>query len=566
MVTFAERPEDLIANVESFGWDLGGLVRDGHLAIVDATPDTELLVSGRFDLGGLTARIAHALSEVNGTRLFMDPIDALFEEFSDVAEVRRAFAAMLRALRPLGATALISAERPSEDGSITRYGAEEFAVDNVIVMRNVREEERRRRTIEVLKLRGADHHRGEFPFVINAITGVEIVPFSPIEGDDSGSPERISLGNADLDAMCGGGMYRDALMMITGATGTGKTLIGLQFMVAGIKAGERVLYLSFEESRWQLERNAAAWGMDLTSSEHAGQSRDRLALPRPRRARGPACRAQAHGRGSHPKRLVLDSITAVEHNAPQNAFREFSVGLSGFLKARGVATMMTTTLPDLLGGDARHRPVSLDDRGRDHRAALLRSRQPGQARNPCAEGPRIPARERDARVRDPRHRHVGQGADSGDWRNPGRHGADVSLLQRRRHGLRTVRSERNASERAGEGRRRLRDPPRQPARGDRPRRRHPAGQPGRRAPSRQARDESARHDVRRSTGVSVVARAATIKVCHFRGHHSASAWVIASLPACAESGHVRRIGQIIGTAGERSRRAWSVRAHRAYPS
>jgi circadian clock protein KaiC len=45
LVTFAERPEDLIANVESFGWDLGGLVSDGRLAIVDATPDAELLAS-----------------------------------------------------------------------------------------------------------------------------------------------------------------------------------------------------------------------------------------------------------------------------------------------------------------------------------------------------------------------------------------------------------------------------------------------------------------------------------------------------------------------------------------
>jgi circadian clock protein KaiC len=351
LVTFAERPEDLIANVESFGWDVGGLVSEGRLAIVDATPDTELLVSGRFDLGGLTARVAHALHEINGTRLFLDPIDALFEEFSDVVEVRRAFAAMLRALRPLGATTLISAERPHENGSVTRYGAEEFAVDNVIVMRNVREEERRRRTVEVLKLRGADHHRGEFPFVINAISGIEIVPFSPIEGDDSGSAERISLGNADLDAMCGGGMYRDALMMITGATGTGKTLIGLQFMVAGIQAGERVLYLSFEESRWQLERNAAAWGMDLTGSEHQGNLKIVSRYPARVGLEDLLVELKHTVEEFAPKRLVLDSITAVEHNAPQNAFREFSVGLSGYLKARGVATMMTTTLPNLLGGD-----------------------------------------------------------------------------------------------------------------------------------------------------------------------------------------------------------------------
>ena len=351
LVTFAERPEDLIANVESFGWDLGGLISEGRLAIVDATPDTELLVSGRFDLGGLTSRIAHALDEVNGTRLFLDPIDALFEEFSDVVEVRRAFGAMLRALRPLGATTLIAAERPHENGSVTRYGAEEFAVDNVIVVRNVREEERRRRTIEVLKLRGADHHRGEFPFVINAMTGIEIVPFSPIEGDDSGAAERISLGNADLDAMCGGGMYRDALMMITGATGTGKTLIGLQFMVAGIQAGERVLYLSFEESRWQLERNAAAWGMDLTSPETNGNLEIVSRYPARVGLEDLLVELKHTVEAFNPTRLVLDSITAVEHNAPQNAFREFSVGLSGFLKARGVATMMTTTLPDLLGGD-----------------------------------------------------------------------------------------------------------------------------------------------------------------------------------------------------------------------
>jgi circadian clock protein KaiC len=52
-----------------------------------------------------------------------------------------------------------------------------------------------------------------------------------------------------------------------------------------------------------------------------------------------------------PARLVLDSITAIEHNSPPKAFREFSVGLSGYLKGRGVATMMTTTLPNLLGGD-----------------------------------------------------------------------------------------------------------------------------------------------------------------------------------------------------------------------
>ena len=351
LVTFAERPDDLIANAASFGWDLGGLVRERRLAILDATPDAGASISGRFDLGGLSARIAHALGEIQGKRLFLDPIDALFEEFSDALEVRRAFAAMLRALRPLGATTLIAAERPSEEDHITRYGAEEFVVDNVVLMRNVRSAERRRRTVEVLKLRGADHHKGEFPFVIDPRSGVEVVPFSPIEGSADGSAERISLGNDELDAMCGGGMYRDSLMMITGATGTGKTLIGLQFMVAGIAAGERVLYLSFEESQWQLERNGAAWGMDLKTPERDGRLEVISRYPARLGLEDLLVELKHTVEEFQPSRLVLDSMTAVEHNSPPKAFREFSVGLSGYLKGRGVATMMTTTLPNLLGGD-----------------------------------------------------------------------------------------------------------------------------------------------------------------------------------------------------------------------
>ncbi len=351
LVTFAERPDDLIANVASFGWNMDELLRERRLIVIDATPDAGATVNGGFDLGGLSARIAHAIEEIGAQRLFLDPLDALYEDFAATPEMRRAFVEMLHALRPLGVTTLVAAERPHENGDVTRAGAEEFVVDNVILLRNARAQERRRRTVEVLKLRGADHHKGEFPFVIDATSGIETVPFSPIEGDGAGSAERISLGNAELDAMCGGGMYRDSLMMITGATGTGKTLIGLQFVAAGAAAGERVLYLSFEESRWQLERNAAAWGMDLGTAQREGRLTITSRYPARLGLEDLLVDLKRTVEEFAPSRLVLDSITAIEHNSPPKAFREFSVGLSAFLKGRSVATVVTTTLPDLLGGD-----------------------------------------------------------------------------------------------------------------------------------------------------------------------------------------------------------------------
>ena len=52
-----------------------------------------------------------------------------------------------------------------------------------------------------------------------------------------------------------------------------------------------------------------------------------------------------------PQRFVIDSMTALEHITVPRAFREFGVGLTSFLKARGVGAMLTTTLPSLLGGE-----------------------------------------------------------------------------------------------------------------------------------------------------------------------------------------------------------------------
>ncbi|MGO9752790.1 MAG: circadian clock protein KaiC [Solirubrobacteraceae bacterium] len=351
LVTFAERPEDLIANTESFGWGLRGLVDDGRLVIVDATPDRGAIVSGRFDLGGLSSRIAHALEQVEGKRLVLDPIDALFEGFSDAVGVRRAFAAMVGELRSLGASTLLVAERPGDVGYVAGYGAEEFVVDNVVILRNDRDAEQRRRTVEVLKLRGAEHRKGEFPFVINPKRGIEIVPFSIIEAPRDAAIERMSLGTAELDEMCEGGIWRDSLVMVTGATGTGKTLMGVQFLAAGLAAAERGLLLSFEENPSQLVRNARSWGIELEAPQRDGRLRIMSRYPERTGLEDLLVEIKHQVDEFAPQRFLIYSMTALEHNSPPRAFREFGVGLTGFLKGRGVGAMMTTTLPSLLGGE-----------------------------------------------------------------------------------------------------------------------------------------------------------------------------------------------------------------------
>jgi len=49
---------------------------------------------------------------------------------------------------------------------------------NVIVLRNRLEDEKRRRTVEILKLRGTSHQKGEFPFTVLSHEGIVVIPLS----------------------------------------------------------------------------------------------------------------------------------------------------------------------------------------------------------------------------------------------------------------------------------------------------------------------------------------------------------------------------------------------------
>ena len=54
----------------------------------------------------------------------------------------------------------------------------------------------------------------------------------------SNAQKRLSFGSKDLDEMVGGGLIRGTASLISGAPGVGKTTLGLQFLIAGIKENQ----------------------------------------------------------------------------------------------------------------------------------------------------------------------------------------------------------------------------------------------------------------------------------------------------------------------------------------
>jgi circadian clock protein KaiC len=354
MVTFEEPPTDIEANMNGFGWDLARWRKDNRLAFVDASPPaSDQIVVGEFDLAGLLARIQHAVKSVSARRVVLDSLTQLFDHFiGDPQILRRELFHISTALKKMGLTVLMTAERNSEYGEITRHRLEEFVADNVVILRNVLFREKRRRTIEVLKMRGSHHVEGEAPFTLLGGRGVVAIPLSSLRLEQHSSTVRVTSGNEDIDKMCGGGFFRDSVTLVSGATGTGKTLLVTNFLAGGVAAGEKAIMFAYEESRGQLFRNASGWGADFARME----ADDRLKVV--------SLYPEAQGLPDHlltiqklvddfkPHRIAVDSLSALERIAPETGFREFLISLTSFIKKREIAGLCTATSKSLIGGES----------------------------------------------------------------------------------------------------------------------------------------------------------------------------------------------------------------------
>ncbi|MGI0491992.1 circadian clock protein KaiC [Alkalinema pantanalense CENA528] len=348
-VTFEESTADIIKNAVSFGWDLQKLIDEGKLFVLDASPDPEgQEVVGNFDFSALIERIQYAIRKYKAKRVSIDSVTALFQQYDSASVVRREILRLVSRLKQIGVTTVITTERTEEYGPVARFGVEEFVSDNVVIVRNVLEGERRRRTMEILKLRGTTHMKGEYPFTITD-QGINIFPLGAMRLTQRSSNARVSSGVKTLDEMCGGGFFKDSIILATGATGTGKTLLVSKFLQEGCRQGERAILFAYEESRAQLSRNAYSWGIDFEELEQQGLLKIICAYPESAGLEDHLQIIKSEIAEFKPTRIAIDSLSALARGVSNNAFRQFVIGVTGFAKQEEITGFFTNTTDQFMG-------------------------------------------------------------------------------------------------------------------------------------------------------------------------------------------------------------------------
>lgn len=75
--------------------------------------------------------------------------------------------------------------------------------------------------------------------------------------------ERVSSGIPGLDKMIEGGFLKGHSILVCGSYGTGKSTMGLQFLVDGAKKGESGLFITFESEPEQVQEAGESYGWDI---------------------------------------------------------------------------------------------------------------------------------------------------------------------------------------------------------------------------------------------------------------------------------------------------------------
>lgn len=341
LMAFEETPEEMATNVASLGFNIEDLSAKKKLFLdyVYVEP-SEIQETGDYDLEGLFIRLQNAVTEVGAKRVMLDTVEALFSSFSNPGILRAEFRRLFRWLKERGLTTVITAEKG--DGTLTRYGLEEYVSDCVILLDHRVKDQVSARRMRIVKYRGTKHGADEYPFLIDE-QGMSVLPLTSLTLQHAVSAERVSTGVPALDEMLEGkGYFRGSSVLLSGTAGSGKTTLAAYFADATCRRGDRCLYIGLEESAGQIMRNMKSVGIDFEPWIKKGLFFHEAWRPTQFGLEMHLLRIHKLVEKIKPSAVIVDPITNFIANSSEQEVESMLMRLMDFFKAAGITALLVS--------------------------------------------------------------------------------------------------------------------------------------------------------------------------------------------------------------------------------
>ncbi len=337
---FEEPVKVIRENAHTFGWDFRSLEKDERLFLMEGYLDPEAVMSGRFSIKPMLSIIRGKAKEMGAKRVVIDALDVLFNLFETPSQVRSELHQLNRWLTESGLTSILTL-KPRENPPGSLFQDFFYSMADCVIHLDARLfNQISTRRLRVVKYRGSSFGRNEYPFVITE-EGIRTIPITRFELRHKPFGKRISTGIPSLDTMLGGGYHRASCILLAGEPGTGKTILASTFVTHVCNQGEKVIYLSLEESPEALIHNITSAGIHLLPFVKDGRLHLFGSMPEATGSEEHLIRMADAVERIKPQHVVLDAISACERMGGKQAAFDYLMRLLNFLKERGITTILT---------------------------------------------------------------------------------------------------------------------------------------------------------------------------------------------------------------------------------
>ncbi|MDP2708105.1 MAG: ATPase domain-containing protein [Burkholderiales bacterium] len=355
IVLFEISPDKIVRDAAQLGWDLPALERARTLKIIFTTRQ----VFGQ-ELQQADSVLLEEAAEMGARRIFVDGVPGVIGVPGNGGgvEARDTFHVLAEGLQRENLTAVLAVEATAFNDQRLMALPEETIADTVIRLRMEEVTRAAVRSIEIVKSRGHDFQMGRHTFKIVDGRGMQVyrrvqAPRRPSRDEAAAFDltTRITTGVPGLDALVNGGYLLGSTTVISGISGVGKSVMGLQYVAEGARCGQRSLMLSLDEQVPQIIRNANSIGIDFQQLIDSGIVLVQYDTPQ-------EIEIDHHFHGIEqlvqefkPTRVLFDSLSTYGSNLGTEGrmFRDFFHALVALMKEHQTVTVYNHENPEMLG-------------------------------------------------------------------------------------------------------------------------------------------------------------------------------------------------------------------------
>jgi circadian clock protein KaiC len=349
-ITLSETVRELRLVAKRHGWSLEGVtVFELVPAETSLDPSQELTVlhPAEMELSETTQMIFDQVEALSPGRIVIDSLSELRLLAQSPLRYRRQILALKHFFSKRKSTVVLLDDLSSQQNDLQLHS---IAHGVVLLEQLAIDYGAQRRRLRVVKMRGIDFKGGFHDFTIRR-GGLRIYPrLVAAEHHVEFDAELVSSGNAELDAMLGGGLERGTNSLLIGAAGVGKSSLALTYAVAAAARGEHSAIFAFDEGKGTMSARARTLGLPLDEEVRAGLI-DIQQIDPAEMAPGEFASAVLRSvETDHSRVVIIDSLNGYLNAMPDERFLILQMHeLLAYLGQRGVLTILVLAQHGLIG-------------------------------------------------------------------------------------------------------------------------------------------------------------------------------------------------------------------------